>query len=67
MTEKPLFTRKPSRKQLLEALGKCQDLFGKIEGAYQNDRAHDRAGRVVNACRAGFDLCIAALEWDPPQ
>jgi len=60
-------TRKPTRGQLLRALGRCQGLFGDINTAYANDRALDRAAVVTAKCIEGFDVCVNALEFDPPQ
>jgi hypothetical protein len=63
---KPI-TKKPGRAQLLDVITHLQLLIGDAKGAYQNDRAHDRADRVVKPLEEGFDLCVSALAFDAPR
>jgi hypothetical protein len=57
----------PTKRELLTALRECQGLFGSIEAAYQNDRASNRADRLLPLCKQGFDLCIDILGHFPPE
>ena len=63
---KPI-TKKPGRAQLLNVITRLQCLIGDAKGAYQNDRAHDRADRVVKPLDEGFDFCVSALAFDAPR
>jgi hypothetical protein len=57
--------RKPTRKDLLLVIGRCQTLFGEILGA-ASDRNPNRAEDIDRLCKKGFNLCIEAAEQDEP-
>lgn len=40
------------------AIGRIQNLAGKAIGVYQNDRAPDRADRLVPLLEAIFNICV---------
>lgn len=54
-----------SRKQLLQALGDCQNLFGQIQ-ALNHDRNPNRAAQVEAATKFGFESCVKVLSTEPP-
>jgi hypothetical protein len=68
--------KKPSRKQLLDALGECQNLFGEIKNTAYEDRPsrpgedmqgnNDRAGKIRRLCDQGFELTLRMRSFDPP-
>ena len=56
---------KYTRKQLLIALGDCQDLFGQISSA-ASDRNPNRAADIERLTAKGFKLCVDVRSADPP-
>jgi hypothetical protein len=61
------FTKKPSRRELVSVIAHLQGLIGSAKGAAWNDRSEDRIGDIVRPLDEGFNLCVAALSFDPPQ
>lgn len=55
-----------SRKQLLQALGDCQGLFGELKNVVQNDRSPNRVAQGVGLCDTGFEFCLKVLSEEPP-
>lgn len=58
--------KKYTRKQLLQALGDCQGLFGELRNVVQNDRSLNRVAQAVGLCDSGFEFCIKVLSTEPP-
>lgn len=56
---------KYTRKQLIIALGDCQQLFGQISSA-ASDRNPNRAADIDKLTKSGFELCIAVRSTEPP-
>ena len=54
-------TRKRARgnaRKIIVLVGDIQDLIGEAQGAYLNDRASDRAAKVLNALETAFGKCL---------
>ena len=54
-------TRKRARgnaRKIIVLVGDIQDLIGEAQGAYLNDRAPDRAAKVLNALETAFGKCL---------
>lgn len=56
---------KYTRKQLIIALGDCQQLFGLIAAA-ASDRNPNRAADIEKLTKQGFELCLMVRNQDPP-
>ena len=54
-----------SRKERQE-VGKVQDLIGAAEGWHHNDRSQDAHGKVTEALKEAFEICVALLSKYPP-
>ena len=57
--------KKPTRKDLLAVVEKCQGLFGAIEGAFNDDRDPMRADKLLVLTKEGFELCLSTRSFDP--
>lgn len=60
-------TRKPSRKQLLRAIGELQMLIGDAIAFHTNDRNRHGFEHGQKALRKAFEICIDARSFDPPD
>jgi hypothetical protein len=60
-------TRKPSRKQLLLAIGELQTLIGDAIALHNNDRNRHGFEQGQKALAEAFELCIDARSFDPIQ
>ena len=54
-----MVTKRVPRAQFLKRL---QDLIGKIQGDYMNDRAPDRADKVLPALKEAFEIVVRLRE-----
>ena len=53
-------------RKLLISLGEIQNLAGEAKGVYLDDRAQDRAGRLIPLLEKIFAICLDELsEYDP--
>ena len=50
--------RRLPRKEVMENIGRIQDLVGGAIGKYRDDRNPSRAELVVAALEEAFDLCL---------
>lgn len=57
---------KYTRKQLLQALGDCQSLFGQLQNVARNDRGMNRAAQIDRITTFGFENCLAVLGTEDP-
>lgn len=48
-------------------LGELQDLIGGAQAAYENDRAADRADRVLSKLRRAFEIILEVRGHDYPN
>jgi hypothetical protein len=64
--ERRAAVKKLTRKELLRTVNSLQGLIGQAMGAYQNDRAPDRAEQVMTPLTEAHELCVSALSPDPP-
>ena len=53
---------KPTRKELLMVLGRCQNLFGNVASA-SSDRNPNRDAQLNAISEIGFALCIEVLGY----
>jgi hypothetical protein len=60
-------THKPTRKELVAVIQELQDLIGCARGAALNDRDPNRMDSVQRPLEQGFNLCVEALSFDPPN
>lgn len=67
MRDQRVSPKRKSRAELVVALRDLQNLIGRIDGAYSNDRAPDRADQMQRLCKEAFEIAVAALATDPPQ
>lgn len=61
------FTKKPSRRELLHAVGHLQNLIGEARSKYENDRNPDGLEQGMALMIEAFDLCVSARSFDPPM
>jgi len=54
--------RKLTRKQIMENLGKIQDLVGRAYASYLDDRSPDRADKVLAALSEAFELAVKSRD-----
>lgn len=59
--------RKPNRKELVAVIQRLQDLIGRAKGSAQNDRDPNRMENILAPLDEGFNLCVDAVSFDPPQ
>jgi len=57
--------KKLTRKQLMQALGDRQSLFGQIQSA-ASDKNPNRAAEIDGLCKVGFEFCVEVLSTEPP-
>ena len=57
--------RKPSRKELIAAIQRLQDLIGRARGAAWDDRNPNRMENIQTPLKDGFDLCVNVLSFEP--
>jgi hypothetical protein len=57
--------KKPSRRDFLTVIERCQHLFGAIEGVFNDDRNPMRADKLLTLTKEGFELCLSARSLDP--
>lgn len=62
-----VFTKKPTRADLLDVIAHLQGLVGNAKGAAQNDRSPNRMAELISPLDRCFDLCVEALSFDPPR
>ena len=66
MSAQPV-NRKPTRKELVAVIQRLQGLIGEAKGRAQNDRDPHRMENISVPLDEGFDLCVEAVSFDPPQ
>ena len=66
MSKQP-FNAKPSRKELVAVIQRLQSLIGRAKASAQNDRDPNRMEAILAPLDEGFNLCLEAVSFDPPQ
>lgn len=61
------FNAKPNRKQLVAVIQHLQSLIGRAKASACNDRDPNRMENILAPLDEGFNLCVAAVSFDPPQ
>lgn len=59
--------KKITRKQLIDGIGKLQDLIGIATTSYWEDRSPNRAEKVIKSLEKAFDLCVELRSTDDPE
>lgn len=59
-------TKKPSRRELLKALGTVQDLVGRAKGITWDDKNPNRIQNLIPVLEQAFNICVDAQGFDPP-
>lgn len=59
-----MITVKPTRRELIVAISRLQDLVGRAQGSAQNDRSANRLAEVLADLGEAFDLCITIVGED---
>jgi hypothetical protein len=67
MTEpRIVFKKRPTRRQLLQAITELQSLIGRAAATHGNDRDRNGFEKGQKALDEALKLCINAREFDPP-
>lgn len=61
------YPKKPNRKELVAVIQELQGLIGRAKGAALNDRDPNRMDSIQRPLEQDFDICVAALSFDPPH
>ena len=59
--------KRPTRRQLLQVITELQEIIGEAAIAHGNDRNPNGFEQGQKKLKEGFNLCILARSYDPPQ